>query len=135
VFLTDYVVIALLQIERARAAGQPEPKILVRRIELKSAEEKKRKRAEKTDDSKPRREYEFVNCNAVVDSIILHIKKTYGVREKCKGHIIRIFSFVVALLGCDFSSGELPIRVNGSQKPQPQPIHHKPCNLIYDTEP
>ena len=97
--------IALAQIERAIEARQSPPRIMIRRIEINTTAEKKRKKMESKSDAKARRQYEFVDINQVHDSLVKFFTKTYGVSEKCKGHVIRIYLFIVALLGSDFSLG------------------------------
>jgi hypothetical protein len=96
----DYVAIAMMQIERARAANETPPKVLIRRIEIKSAGEK-RPRSE----GPTRRQYEFVDGNMVVDALVHHLRSNYVTLKQCKGHEIRLFCYLVALIGCDFTSG------------------------------
>ena len=102
--MPDYVAIALAQIERAKAAGKPAPKIIVRRIELTSADQKKRKREENKGE-RPRREYEFVDCLKLYESIVRHLRSTYGVKDACKGAEGYLWNMVISLCGCDFTTG------------------------------
>ncbi len=94
---------------------------MIRRIEINTTAEKKRKKMESKSDAKARRQYEFVDVNQVHDSLVKFFTKTYGVSEKCKGHVIRIYLFIVALLGSDFSTGEM-------QQTKSHPINHTPCS-------
>jgi hypothetical protein len=103
VFLADYVIIALCQWEKMKAAGRVPAKMLVRRIELTSASEKKRKRDQK--EEKTARQYEYVAINTVAESLVRHLRSTYGVKAGCKGHEIRLYAYCVALLSSDFTAG------------------------------
>jgi hypothetical protein len=96
----DYVVIAMAQIAKAIAANETPPRILVRRIEIKTASEKRKRDGDATD---KRRQYEIVDVNAVVTALIREIHNK--VPKAKKGLEIPIFTYLVALTGCDFCAG------------------------------
>jgi hypothetical protein len=89
-----------------KAAGRVPSKMLVRRIEITSSEDKKRKRTEKKDgEEKASRQYEYVDIAALAPSLVRHLRSTYSVTEKCKGHELFLYAYCVALLGSDFTAG------------------------------
>jgi hypothetical protein len=91
-----------------QAAGQTPAKMMVRRIEISNAEAKKeakRKRTENKDDGKASRQYEYVNISLVAESLVKYLRSVCRVIDKCKGHELRLFSYCVALLGSDFTTG------------------------------
>jgi len=96
----DYVVIAMAQIAKAIAANETPPRILVRRIEIKPAAAKRKRDGDATD---KRRQYEIVDVNAVVTALIREIHNK--VPKAKKGLEIPIFTYLVALTGCDFCAG------------------------------
>jgi hypothetical protein len=100
----DYVMIAAMQVEKARLEGKEPSKILVRRIEIKSVAQK-RLRGGVPADGPPRRQYEFVNVNMMVDALTQHLRNSHGVTNECRGHEVRLFCYLVALVGCDFTAG------------------------------
>ena len=96
----DYVVIAMAQIAKAIAANETPPRILVRRIEIKPAAAKRKRDGDATD---KRRQYEIVDVNAVVTALTREIHNK--VPKAKKGLEIPIFTYLVALTGCDFCAG------------------------------
>ncbi|KAJ1468022.1 hypothetical protein T484DRAFT_1920920 [Baffinella frigidus] len=96
----DYVVIAMVQIAKAIAANETPPRILVRRIEIKPAAAKRKRDGDATD---KRRQYEIVDVNAVVTALIREIHHKAPTAKK--GLEIPIFTYLVALTGCDFCAG------------------------------
>jgi hypothetical protein len=95
----DYVVIAMAQIAKALAADETPPRILIRRIEIKTAGEK-RMRDGAVD---TRRQYEIVDVNAVVTALTREIRNKVPIAKR--GLEIPIFTYLVALTGCDFVAG------------------------------
>jgi hypothetical protein len=116
---SDYVIIAASTIERL---GHTAPRIFVRRLVLHPTNgaitavggtpDKKnaKKRPLESDDThgpvavkRAPREYEFADCNRVVDII----RKTFGGKTPIalRPYTVQIFSFGVALCGCDFTYG------------------------------
>jgi hypothetical protein len=98
----DYVVIAMVQVAKALAANETPPRIMVRRIEIKTAGQKRMRGGVAIEES-TRRQYEIVDINAVVDALIREIRNK--VANPKTGLEIPIFSYLVALTGCDFCAG------------------------------
>jgi hypothetical protein len=98
----DYVIIALCQIAKALAANETPPNILIRRLEIKTAAEK-RKRSGPDSEGATRRQYEIVDVNMVFKVLSIEIRKR--IPHATKGLEIPIFSYLVALTGCDFCQG------------------------------
>jgi hypothetical protein len=87
--------------------------MLVRRIELTNAEQKKaaaakRKRAENGEEEKAPRQYEYVDISVLGEALVRHLRSSFIVTEKCRGHEITLFAYCTALLGSDFSAGICP---------------------------
>ena len=93
-----------------KSVGRVPSKMLVRRIELTTSEQKKeqkRKRTENTGNTedKASRQYEYVAINTVAESLVRHLRSTYGVKQKCIGAEIRLFAYSTAVLSSDFTAG------------------------------
>ena len=98
----DYVVIAAMQLERAKKRGDQIPDIAVRRIALQPAAKKRLVTGETVT---KRRLYEFVNINLLVESLQKYVASNCMISQEFIGYEIRLISFLVAVVGCDFTNG------------------------------
>jgi hypothetical protein len=99
----DYVVIAAMQLERAMQLKEKVPEVIVRRIAMQPTATK---RCVEGEARQPRsRQYEFVHVNLLVESLQRHVARQCMLRKEFIGYEIRMISFLVALVGCDFTSG------------------------------
>jgi hypothetical protein len=77
---SDYVIIGLCQIEKHQSEGKPLPRIMVRRIEIKEAGVKRaRVEGSGSHETKPRRQYEFVDCLKLAEHVTRHLRSNYTV--------------------------------------------------------
>jgi hypothetical protein len=125
----DYVVIAAMQVEKAQQQGNDIPNVMVRRIAIQPPSKKRLV----TGVTPPRtRQYEFVHINLLVESLQRHVASHCRLGKEFIGYEIRLISFLVALVGCDFTDG-LP-RVGPKTVWQKLPNIWKPLQNAFDFE-
>jgi hypothetical protein len=124
----DYVVIAAMQLEKTKQMGGKIPNVAVRRIAMQPKPQKRLI----TGAVVPHRtrQYEFVHINLLVESLQRWVASHCMLGKDFIGHEIRLISFLVALVGCDFTNG-LP-RVGPKTVWQKLPIIWKPLQKAFN---
>jgi len=116
---SDYVVIALCQLEKCARESRIDPvnAIYVRRLILREKQESRQSRSKRVHEgegcdegparereiSRPRREYEIVNCAAIFEQIRPRLVRFTP--EHLHNSVFSLLSYFVAICGCDFTKG------------------------------
>jgi hypothetical protein len=97
------VVIAAMQLEKAKMRGDTIPEVAVRRIAMQPKAQKRLVTGEVS--SHRTRQYEFVHINLLVESLQRYVASHCMLAREFIGCEIRFISFLVAIVGCDFTNG------------------------------